>query len=464
MTSFGKELFLGRLRLDLLDPLPAGKLSEGDAEFLIRLRAFCVERVEPRRTRKLSDDILDGLRDLGAFVMRLPTEHGGLGLSALAYHRALTLAATAHPALAELLGPQQIVGREDPVPAVRDGDGYRLSGVRPWAGAAGGPPVVLAEVPDAGVSAFLVRPGAPGVRAGSAGMLRLQDATVTVADRIGAEGAGLAAVLALRQATYWVMPAASVANAKRSLKIAREIAIPASTHEVAAGSIAYIAATAFALEAMLEVTSRCTDLGADTRPEVVLARLFADSKAGQITDELVRIGGRDAVAARGEPADYVARGPKLWVDPDALTGDRPELSWTLPSVLAREFGQLSSHIRFADKTSRKLVQHLDCGRGRWGESVVERQLFLGRVADIAAELYAMTVACVYAKSLTGPAVDLADAFCRQARRRVAEVTDRLWVNTDEYDVAVAAEVLANRHTWFENGVDNPLAGAGTFDA
>ena len=77
--------------------------------------------------------------------------------------------------------------------------------------------------------------------------------------------------------------------------------------------------------------------------------------------------------------------------------------------------------------------------------------------DIAAELYAMSVSCVYAKARRrgGSAAELADAFCRQARRRVAELFDRLWHNTDDHDRAVAAGCSPTGYTWLEDGVLDP---------
>ena len=51
--SFGKELFLGNLRLDLIHPQPKldpAAVEKGEA-FLARLREFLVERGRPARDR-----------------------------------------------------------------------------------------------------------------------------------------------------------------------------------------------------------------------------------------------------------------------------------------------------------------------------------------------------------------------------------------------------------------------------
>src|SRR3954471_24449455 len=89
--SFGKELFLGSFRPELIFPQPEPPpemTAKGDA-FLERLRAFLVERVDPfaiEREAKIPEDVIDGLKELGALGMKIPEEHGGLGLSQVYYN------------------------------------------------------------------------------------------------------------------------------------------------------------------------------------------------------------------------------------------------------------------------------------------------------------------------------------------------------------------------------------------
>ena len=106
--SFGKELFLGHLRLDLIHPQPKldpAAVEKGDA-FLTRLREFLVEQVDPleiEREARIPDAVVDGLKALGALGMKVPEQYGGVGLSQVHYNRALVLAGTWHSALATLL-------------------------------------------------------------------------------------------------------------------------------------------------------------------------------------------------------------------------------------------------------------------------------------------------------------------------------------------------------------------------
>ena len=83
---------------------------------------------------------------------------------------------------------------------------------------------------------------------------------------------------------------------------------------------------------------------------------------------------------------------------------------------------------------------------------------LFRVVDIGAELFAMAATCSRAKMLRKDpqaaqgAQDLADLFCRQARRRVEDSFDGLFDNDDVATYRVAQDVLGGKHAWLEEGV------------
>jgi hypothetical protein len=108
---------------------------------------------------------------------------------------------------------------------------------------------------------------------------------------------------------------------------------------------------------------------------------------------------------------------------------------------------------------------------RWQAGLEKRQGFLGRIVDIGAELFAMSAACVRAEMLRADdadrgteAYELADAFCGQSRRRVEQLFDALWNNTDDADTTLARRVLAGRYTWLEEGVLDPSDGTGPWIA
>jgi hypothetical protein len=62
------------------------------------------------------------------------------------------------------------------------------------------------------------------------------------------------------------------------------------------------------------------------------------------------------------------------------------------------------------------------------------------------------------------AYELADAFCGQARRRVENLLDELWDNTDEADKRLTDSVLDGEYTWLEDGVIDLSEGTGPWIA
>src|SRR5918998_4394363 len=117
--SFGKELFLGRLRIDLIHPQPeldAAAVEKGEV-FLERLRTFLtghVDRQQIEREARIPGSVLQGLKELGALGMKIPEEYGGLGLSQVHYNEALALPGTMHSSLSTLLSAHQSIGLPEP--------------------------------------------------------------------------------------------------------------------------------------------------------------------------------------------------------------------------------------------------------------------------------------------------------------------------------------------------------------
>src|SRR5262252_1145518 len=84
--SFGKELFLGRLRLPLISPWPtvdAAKAAKA-APFHAAVEEYMRSHVDGaviERDARIPDEVLQGVATLGAFGMKIDEEYGGLGLS-----------------------------------------------------------------------------------------------------------------------------------------------------------------------------------------------------------------------------------------------------------------------------------------------------------------------------------------------------------------------------------------------
>jgi hypothetical protein len=132
-----------------------------------------------------------------------------------------------------------------------------------------------------------------------------------------------------------------------------------------------------------------------------------------------------------------------------------------------EFGPLATHLRFVNRSARRLARTLFHCMLRFGPKLEKRQQVLARLVEIGAELLAITAACSRAHALSrqGPAesggpVELADLFSRHARRRVEEKFRTVWFNDDAATYRTAQAVLQGEHVWLEEGIVRE-AGAST---
>ncbi|MFY1672604.1 acyl-CoA dehydrogenase family protein [Plantactinospora sp. WMMB334] len=586
--SFGKELFLGRLRLDLIDPWPQPEPERAARaeEFLSRLGAYVRSDVDGEaieRDARIPDEVFAGLGRLGAFGMKIDQKYGGLGLSNLHYCRALTLAGSVSPVIGALLSAHQSIGVPQPLkifgtdeqkqrflprlaagevsaflltepdvgsdPArlattaepTEDGTGYRLNGVKLWAtnGTVASLLVVMARVPAAegrrgGITAFVVEADSPGItverrnaflglRGLENSLTRFTDVVVPAENVVGGEGRGLKIALTTLNTGRLSLPAMCVGAGKWSLNVAREWAAervqwgrPVGGHEAVASKLAFIAATTYGMETMLDLSCLLADDDRnDIRIEAALVKLYASEMAWKIADELVQIrGGRgyetaESLAARGErPAavEQILRDLRInrifegsteimhlliareavdahlsvagdIIDPEAELGQKVRAGAKAGAFYARwlpslavgrgqtpsgyaEYGNLAGHLRHVERTARKLARSTFWGMSRWQGKLEHKQGFLGRIVDIGAELFAMSAVCVRANAEreTRPeGVELADLFCRQARVRVAALFRALWENTDSVDTVAAKRILAGRYAFLEDGVVTPAA-------
>jgi Domain of unknown function (DUF1974) len=124
-----------------------------------------------------------------------------------------------------------------------------------------------------------------------------------------------------------------------------------------------------------------------------------------------------------------------------------------------EFGELARHLRYVERASRKMARTTFYAMGRWQAKLERKQSVLGRIVDIGAELFAISSAVVYAQTLqaeqparAAEAVQLADLFCKQARRRADALFAEVFDNDDDQAYALAQDVLAGKLAWDEEGV------------
>jgi hypothetical protein len=121
-----------------------------------------------------------------------------------------------------------------------------------------------------------------------------------------------------------------------------------------------------------------------------------------------------------------------------------------------EFGRLATHVRFVDRSCRRLARTLFHCMVRFGPKLEKRQAVLGRLVEIGAELLAITAACARARATAerdrASAEELADVFCLHALRRVEERFERIFDNEDVATYQLAQEVLRGDHSWLEQGM------------
>ncbi|MEV8392491.1 MULTISPECIES: acyl-CoA dehydrogenase family protein [unclassified Streptomyces] len=526
--SFAKEMFLGRFRLDLIHPhpMPASEDVKRGEQFLTKLREFSETRIDGARIERearIPDEVINGLKELGALGMKIETKYGGLGLTQVYYNKALALVGSASPAIGALLSAHQSIGVPQPLKlfgtqeqkdtflprlartdisaflltepdvgsdparlattAVPDGDSYVLDGVKLWTtnGVVADLLVVMARVPKTeggkgGITAFVVEAGSPGItvenrnafmglRGLENGVTRFHQVRVPAANRIGPEGAGLKIALTTLNTGRLSLPAMCVGAGKWCLKIAREWSAareqwgrPVGRHEAVGAKISFIAATTFALEAVVDLASQMADEDRnDIRIEAALAKLYGSEMSCLMADELVQIrGGRgfetaDSLAARGEravPAEQMLRDLRInrifegsteimhlliareavdahlsvagdIIDPEKSLSDKaragaqagrfyarwlPQLV-TGPGRLPGSYAEfhpaghpdLSTHLRYVERNARKLARSTFYAMSRWQGRMETKQGFLGRIVDIGAELFAMSAACVRAE-------------------------------------------------------------------
>jgi hypothetical protein len=130
------------------------------------------------------------------------------------------------------------------------------------------------------------------------------------------------------------------------------------------------------------------------------------------------------------------------------------------------FGRFATHLRFVDRAARKLARESFHGMFVYRAKMERKQAFLFRLVDVVNELFAMaaSVSRAHALARSGDpsaesAAELADAFCRQSRRRVKELFRALWANDDQRRYQLAQSVLAGDHRSMEALLDE-LARAG----
>jgi hypothetical protein len=286
--TFAGALFMGELPLELVHPYPEHPedIDERGKRFLVELERFLSAKVDPDRIDRegeIPDDVVDGLRALGAFGIKIPREYGGLGMKQQVYTRAMVLIGSYCGSLSALVSAHQSIGVPQPLlvfgteeqkkkflprvaageisafaltergvgsdPArmettaepTADGKNFILNGEKIWCtnGTRAGLLVVMAKTPPKvvngrsrdQVTAFIVEASTPGVevayrsrfmglRALYNAVLRFTNVKVPRENILAEEGKGLRVALTTLNTGRITLPATCIGLGKRSLEMA----------------------------------------------------------------------------------------------------------------------------------------------------------------------------------------------------------------------------------------------------
>jgi alkylation response protein AidB-like acyl-CoA dehydrogenase len=527
------------------------------------------------REGKIPPELIDRLRQLGAFGIKIPEEFGGLGLSQTSYTRAIGLVTSQDGNLTALLSAHQSIGLPQPLklfgtpeqkakyfprlasgtvsafaltergvgsdPAgvsshaelSPDGTHWILNGEKLWCtnGTIAELFVVMARTGPKRITAFIVEADWPGVevverlhfmglKALENGVIRFTNVKVPVENVLWGEGKGLKLALITLNTGRLTLPASCQTAGKRCLEISRRWAAervqwgaPIGQHEAIATKLGAMTADVYAMEAVSDLASGMADRGGyDIRLEAAIAKLWNTETAWRIADDTLQIkGGRgyetaDSLRSRGErpdPVERIMRDMRInlifegsseimrlfiareavdthlkvageLIDPRSSTRQKlralvraagfyllwyPRLWLGLRGWFGfGSWGRLAPHIRFCERKSRKLARTLFHCMVRFGPGLEKRQMVLGRLVDIGAELLAMSAVCAKARQdlARGGAGErplvLADLFCRRSRRRVHDLFEDVFFNDDRRTYRVAQQALAGEHAWLERGI------------
>ena len=576
--SFLREIFLGNLHMHLIRPIPDSMKERPEfVAFYDKLKSFLRDHVRPDEIDAEGEyppAVVDGLRRLGAFGMKIPAEYGGLGLSQVEYGRVMELLGSYDGNISALLSAHQSIGVPQPIkifgtedqkkrflprcaagaisafaltetgvgsdPAqlattaelTPEGDAYVLNGEKLWCtnGTFAELLVVMARHPRSRrISAFVVEAAAPGVvvehrcrfmglRALGNAVLSFKNVRVPRENLIGAEGQGLKIALVTLNTGRLALPAGTTGVCKVLLETCRAWALervqwgqPIGKHEAIAHVIADMAANAFAMESVSDLASRMADRGGyDIRLEAAAAKEWNTVTGWRIVDDAIQVrGGRGyeterSLAERGEtpyPVERAMRDYRInlifegsseimhlfmareavdkhleiagaMIDPEkklsAKLAALPRIAlyyagwyptrwigWGRWPRYAR-FKGLASHLRFAERATRKLSRGIFHGMIVHKAKLQRRQAFLFRTVDVAMEIFAMAACISRVRTMreeghpeAAKAEQLTDLFCRNARHKIRRLSREMWKNDDVAKYRVGQSVLAGQHAWFE---------------
>lgn len=355
--SFLKEIFLGNFQPHLLYPFPEAKRSPGFWTLYEELQKLLEETDSAQidESGEYPPELIERLETLGAFGMKIPTEHGGLGFTQEEYSEIMKLLGGADANITVLLSAHQSIGAPQPIKlfgskklknkylrecarghisafALTEPDvgsdparltttlhrvegGYRLTGKKLWCtnGTFAKYLVVMARHKENDkISAVVVETDWEGVnvdhrcrfmglKALQNGVISFENVFVPDENLIGKEGQGLKIALTTLNAGRLALPAGAAGIGKVVLQHLRkwckervQWGSPIGEHEAVAHQLADITTDTFVMDAISDAVSRWErDPNRDIRLEAAAAKEINTVVAWDVIDKGIQLrGGR----------------------------------------------------------------------------------------------------------------------------------------------------------------------------
>ena len=371
----------------------------------------------------------------------------------------------------------------------------------------------IVEAEQAGVE-IINRCRFMGLKALYNGVIRFTDVRIPVENIIHEVGKGLKVALTTLNTGRLSLPAGCAGMMNEALKISLEWTgkreqwgQSIGKHAAIAGKIADISANAYATESMVKYVSALVDHDkkTDIRIEAAIAKLWGTEAACQSIDDTMQLkGGRgyetaQSLKERGETADPIERMyrdvrintifegsseiMKLLIAREALdphlragaaaVDSRKSLgarflgllkagafyTWWYPSRYLPQQNNIPSNLPPAlkkeakriVKLSKKLARELFHGMLLFGPTLDKQQLFLGRIVDVGAELFAMSASIGETsvllskadanKNEKAKALELTQYLCDRGAQRIRILFNSLHRSPDKKGYQLAQHLL-----------------------
>jgi alkylation response protein AidB-like acyl-CoA dehydrogenase len=314
--------------------------------------------------------------------------------------------------------------------------------------------------------------------------------------------------------------AALVDDAKWWTSTRQQWGQPVGKHQAVAKMISNYMAQLLAMQAMVKVTCSFADhKNADIRLEAAAAKYYCSEALWKMYDDYVQVrGGRGyetakSLYARGERPTNVEMAlrdarvnrifegssqvmhlimarealdthfklmmPILKPKPGAKESKRDAMlkaagfygSW-LPKLFLPEAGHAHAapnlsernrkHLAYASKTSKLLARRLFATMAKYGPKLEREQIVLGNFVDVGVELFVMAATLSYADHLIGAnpsdqtPQELADLYCREARRRIESNFRAVKGNFNRQYDKVAGLLMDGKLDWLGADAINPI--------